>query len=365
LRRKNGEGSIFFREDKGLWCAKVDVGYKTRTIYSKDQQKLLEKKRDLEAAVTTGTYIEPSRTTVEQFMINWLEDVCVPSLSPHTIKRYRNIITLHINPFIGSTLIQKLTPMHLQNLYSQELKNGQSPRSVQQLHAVLHRALFQASKWEYVNRNVADLVQAPKPRKREFQVLNKQQVKKFLEAALNDWYYPLHVLAITTGMRQGELLGLKWDDIDLAAGILTVRRALKEVNGDLLIGDVKSSYSRRVINIPEFSIRTLEKHRSNQNELGLTQFNWVFTDTKGGLVRPQNMIRRSFKPILKKAGLPDIRFHDLRHTHSTLLLSQGVNPKLVQERLGHSSISITLDIYSHVLPNMQQQVAKKLDSIFS
>lgn len=368
-RRGNGEGSIYFREDKGLWCSSVTVGWdekgkqKRRILYAKTREELLSKKRELENSIDLGTYTEPSKMTVTEFLDSWFE-IYRTSLRSSTHVRNQGILRNHVIPAIGSIYLNKLTPLKLQHLYNSKLNEGQSPRSVRNMHFILHKAFEQAVRWGYLNRNIADLVELRKPQKKEIKVLSKEQVDNFLEAAKGNWYYPLYVLAFTTGLRQGELLGMKWNDIDLAQGTLAVQRTLKELNGKLLIGEPKSKSSRRTISLPQLAIQTLREHRRVQLERGFIGAEWVFTDTKGGLVRVQNMLKRSFKPLVKKAGSPDIRFHDCRHSHSTLLLMQGVNPKLVQERLGHSSIQITLDTYSHVLPNMQKQVARELDVIF-
>lgn len=233
------------------------------------------------------------------------------------------------------------------------------------MHYVLHKALKQAVRWGYITRNPADMVDLPKPHKEEMKVLTIEQVKVLLKAAREDWFYAMYVTALTTGLRQGELLGLQWNDIDLTRGTITVKRTLKELNGKLLIGEPKSKSARRTVTLPIRTITVLSEYQQVQIDRGLTSKGFVFTDRRGGPVRPQNMLKRSFKPLLMKTGLPNIRFHDLRHTHATILLQQEVNPKLVQERLGHSSISLTLDTYSHVLPNMQWGVASKLNEVFA
>jgi len=370
-RRNNNEGSIFYREDKGLWCAIVQVGFtadnqrKRKTIYSKDKNELLEKKRQLEAELVTGTYIDSTNISTGDFLNQWLDTVCKDSLRPSTYVRYAGIVSNHLIPDFGRIPLQKLNPIHIQSLYSKRLRTGLTPSSVCYIHAVLSKALSQALKWGLVNQKVTDRVEKPKTFKKEMKVLDQDQVKIFINTAKGDNYYPLYILALTTGLRQGELVGLQWDDIDLAAGIISVKRSLKELGGKLILGEPKSRSGFRSVTIPQIAIDALNLQKSWQEVKGFTTFKYVFTDTRGNLVRVQNIVKRSFKKIIKQAGLPDIRFHDLRHTHATLLLLQGVNPKIVQERLGHSSISLTLDTYSHVLPNMQKQVTKELDNIFN
>lgn len=370
-RRPNREGSIYYREDKKLWCASIQVGVdangkrKRKVIYAKSKDQLIEKKKILEASIVTGTYREPNKMAVEYFLDKWLNEICVSSLRPSTFNLYQGILRKHIYPAIGKTLLCQLTPVQLQTLYNSKIKAGLSASRVKHMHAILHKALSYALKWGYVSYNVSDLVEKPKQRKKEMTVLSKEQVDKFLSSAKEDRFYPLYVLALTTGLRQGELLGLRWDDIDFGQETVSVQRTVKEEKGKLVIGEPKTKSARRTVTLPKLAIKVLKEHRKRQLQKGFLSSGYVFTDSQGGLVRATNMVRRSFKPLIKEAGVPEIRFHDLRHTHATLLLQQGVNPKLVQERLGHSSIGLTLDTYSHVLPNMQKQVARELDIVFS
>ena len=205
-------------------------------------------------------------------------------------------------------------------------------------------------------------MERPRVPRKEFRVLDADEARRLLEAAKGDRLEALLVLALTTGMRQGELLGLQWEDVDLKNGTIYVRRTLLEVDGRLTTGETKSGRNRR-LDLPEIAVEALREHRKRMMAEGHPG-PWVFCDTKGGPIRKNNLIRRWFKPLLEKAGLPEIRFHDLRHTAATLLLTLGVHPKVVQERLGHSQISVTLDTYSHVLPSLQKQAASKLDAMF-
>jgi integrase len=195
------------------------------------------------------------------------------------------------------------------------------------------------------------------------QVLTPEQVKSLLEAATMDRFHALYVLAVATGLRQGELLGLRWEDVDFGGAMLRVRFALHELDGHLSLDEPKTAKSKRPVDLPEVAVTALREHRERMLSEGHPH-GLVFCDTDGGPVRRPNLIRRSFLPLLKTAGLPRIRFHDLRHTAATLLLLQGVHPKVVQERLGHSQISVTLDTYSHVLPSMGKEAAARLDAFF-
>jgi integrase len=211
-------------------------------------------------------------------------------------------------------------------------------------------------------RNPADAVTPPRVSRPEIHPLTPEQVERLLVAALGDRLHALYVLAVGTGLRQGELLGLQWDDVDLAGAVLHVRHQLHEVSGRLWLGDLKTARAKRRIDVPALAVEALREHRQRMLAEGHPH-GWVFCDTEGGPLRKSNLVRRSFHPLLRRAGLPHIRFHDLRHTHATLLLLQNVHPKIVQERLGHAQISLTLETYSHVVPGMGREAALKLDGV--
>ncbi|CAA9364014.1 MAG: Integrase, partial [uncultured Chloroflexia bacterium] len=225
----------------------------------------------------------------------------------------------------------------------------------------------QAVKWHMIPRNVAEVVKAPRPSPEEIRPLSRQQTKTMLEVAKEDRFEALYTLAVTTGLRQGELLGLKWEDVGLDEGVVRVRRTLTRHKARLLLGEPKTKRSRRTVRLTEGALEALKRHSAHQmvqkDRLGdhYEDQGLVFATQKGTLMNPTNLRKRSFEPLLKKASLPVIRFHDLRHTCATLLLSRNVNPKIVSEMLGHATIAITLDTYSHVLPNMQEGAARALE----
>jgi integrase len=267
--------------------------------------------------------------------------------------------------------LDRLTSLHVRNLYREELGSWLSPRMVQPVHTTLHKALEQAVADNLIPRNVTEAVKAPRPVVKEMQPLSPDQAKAFLEAARGEKLEALHVLALTTGMRQGELLGPKWDDIDLQTGTLHIQRTLSTAMGEgFSFNPPKTTRIRRSIKIPKLALRTLRRHRVVQLEERMKDGDlWkdhdlVFTTGFGTPISRADLITRSFKPLLLRAVLPDRRFHDLRHTCATLLLGKGVHVKLVQELLGHSTIAITLDTYSHVLPGMGDGVADTIDETF-
>lgn len=236
------------------------------------------------------------------------------------------------------------------------------------LHVTLHKALDQAVKWNMIPRNVTEAVKAPRPASEEMRTLTASQVQAMMKAACGDRLEALYVLAVHSGMRQGELLALKWADVNLRDGRLSVRRTITKSGGRLLLGEPKTAKSRRTVPLTAGSLSVLKAHRKRQLEemmqrTGLWQDNGlVFASEAGTLINPTNLRRRHFASLLKRAGLPaETRFHDLRHTCATLLLSKGVHPKFVQELLGHANIAITLDTYSHVIPGMGDATARAME----
>jgi len=240
-----------------------------------------------------------------------------------------------------------------------------SPRVRQLTHAVLRRALKQAIRLGLLMWNPCDAVQPPRVPHVEMVVLQPDQVTIFLEAAKTERLEALFVLAITTGMRLGELFGLQWHNVDLDRGVVQVRHTLIDVVGKLELAEPKTQKSRRSIPLPSVATEALRKHRNMMVAEGLGDLPWVFCTPSGNPLRRSHFNAYTFKPLLAYAGLPDIRFHDLRHTSATMLLSAGVHPKVVQERLGHAQISVTLDTYSHVLPGMQREAAAKFDEMLA
>jgi integrase len=286
-----------------------------------------------------------------------------------TYERYESIVRVHLIPAIGRNKLKTLTPAHVRGLYRAKLHAGLAPRSVLHIHRTLSKALKQATDDGLIPRNVASLVKPPRPQGEEIRPLDREQVRALFEAAnaAGDRLEALYVVAVTTGMRRGELQGLKWEDLDLEAGTLQVRRTLSEPKGGWIFEAPKSGKGRN-IRLTSTAISALRAHRKRQLEEKI-RTGELWSDH--GLVFPSSIgtprsggnLNRSFKALLRRAGLPAVRFHDLRHTCATLLLRQGVNPKYVQELLGHADISLTLNVYSHVLPDMGNAAASAMDAV--
>jgi integrase len=354
------------------WTAVVDLPPDPATGKRRQKRITGRTKREVETQVAeliqmarTG-YVDAGKITVRDFFARWLETTA-PTLRPVTQRRYRDLVRLHIVGVIGNLPLAKLTVGDVQRLYADRLQHL-SPSTVRYVHAVLHHALDDAVKWGLLVRNVADAVEPPKKARKEMQVWNAEQVAGVLRAATDDPLEPLWRLAIYTGMRRGELLALKWADLDLDNGALYVQRSLSRGQTSRLEeAEPKSRSGRRRITLSASVVESLRGHRVRQLEHRLASGEayedrgYVFANETGGHIHPNTLYRR-YKALVRRAGVPQIRLHDLRHTSATLLLAKGVHGKIVQERLGHANIAMTLDLYSHVTADMQRQAADALES---
>jgi len=318
----------------------------------------------------TGTFMKPGKTTLAEFLDRWIEDYR-PNLSPRGFDRYDGIVHNHLIPRLGRITLTQLKPEHIQTYYTEALNGGLSAATVQYHHSVLHVALQSALKRGLVNRNVADAVDLPKVRQKEMETWNEDEISFFLEAAKKTPHRALFYTSLYTGARRAELLALRWQDIDLVLGQMYITRNLHQLkDGSYIFTEPKSAKSKRMINLPPSLTIELTKHREKQEEererLG-TQLNdedLAFSHLDGRPLRP-NTITRAWKTLAIRCGLKPIRLHDARHSHASLLLKQAVHPKVVQERLGHSSINITLDRYSHVAPGLQEAAAARFDDLLN
>jgi integrase len=368
-RRANGEGTIYRRKD-GRWCAQVSLQGKRVTFYAKTQRECRDWIKSTLATIDRGGSYESMRITVEEYLERWLT-AAKTSIRIKTYRQYTQVVHQHIIPALGSIKLRDLRPEQIQSFYSVKIDEGASPSTVRVIHSVFHCALNKAVKWGLLGRNPASHVDKPKVNRKEMKTLTAEQVIRLLNFSQGSRYEALYHLAVTTGLRQGELLGLRWSDLDWGTGHLRVQRQLKRVPGQgLVLNEPKSASGRRLVVLGPATLDKLRDHKWRQwQERTSTGDRWqkndlIFPSTTGTPMGPRNMVRE-FKELLKTTGLPDIRFHDLRHTAATLMLQEGVHPKVVQERLGHSQISITMDTYSHVLPAMQEEAAMRLDELLS
>jgi len=323
---------------------------------------------ELKRQYLVDSYVKPSKITVAEYLTRWLKDYAKPNLTARSYERYESIVKTKLIPAMGNIALAALRPEHLQKHYAALLAAGLSPRTVHYSHIVCHKALATALKWQLVNRNAADAVDVPKAHPAEMQTWDSFEMGKFLEAAKDSPYYALFYAALFTGMRRSELLALRWQDIDFIYSQIYISRGMHMLaDNTMIFSQPKTAKSKRTVAMSPALFGVLHEYRQareKEHELLGTPLpdNALVFSFLGKPMRP-NTVSRAWHLLAVQAGVKPIRFHDGRHTHASLLLRQGVHPKVVQERLGHSTISVTLDTYSHVAPGMQEAAAKAFDDI--
>jgi integrase len=339
----------------------------------KDAEKRLA---ELLHQIDTGAFMKPGKTTFGDFLDRWLKDYAYANLAPRTAEGYETIIRQHLIPKLGNIPLTQLKPEHIQKYYAEMLSVGRSdgkgalnPLTVRHHHMTLHNALKCAVKWGLLTRNPADAIDAPHTTRTEMKVMTEEDLNKFLEVIRPTPYYALFYTALFTGMRRSELLALRWSDVDLLLCQISVTRAMHRLkNGDIIFRPPKTAKGRRIVSLSPSTALVLGEHRKSQEALRILQgtpftlTDLLFAREDGSPLRP-NAVTNAWLRLAKRTGLHDIRLHDARHTHASLMLRQGIHPKIVQERLGHSSIAITLDTYSHVTPGLQEAAAKRFDEV--
>lgn len=372
-RRGHNEGTICQRPD-GRWTAALNLGYdeagkrQRKYFYGKTRKEVADKLKAAQREHDAGLPVAVERQTVGQFLDRWLCDVAKPKVAPKTFASYSDIVRLHLKPTLGRHQLSKLTPQHVQALIQAKTDAGLSPRTVSYIRTVLRIALAQAVKWDMVARNVATLVDPPRAHRTEIRPLTPDQARAFLEAVTGDRLEGLYRVALAMGLRQGEALGLRWEDIDLDQRTLRIRVALQRIDGKLTLKEPKTEKSRRTLTMPTPLVRALTAHRDRQAfERAKAGDRWIetgliFTTPIGTPLEPSNVTKR-FQELLRRSGLPHQRFHDLRHCCASLLLAQNVPARVVMDILGHTQISTTLDLYSHVMPAAHQEAADLMGRI--
>ncbi|MDP9365219.1 MAG: site-specific integrase [Chloroflexota bacterium] len=372
-RRGHNEGSIYQRDSDGRWVGAISLpNGKRKSLYGKTRKEVQDKLRAAFRDAESGLDLTSRQQTVGQYMTRWLEDVAKPGVRPSTFKSYESYVRLHIVPALGRHHVAKLTPQDVQAFLNAKVAAGLAPRTVQQIRAILRRALRQAQKWGLVARNVATLVDPPRSVRTHVQPLSGEQARRLIDhaTAQNDRLWPLLCTAILTGLRQGELFGLRWEDVSLTEGTLRVRHAMQRVDGKPRLIEPKTKKSRRTLSLPAPVVAALQAQRRRQLEERLLagdrwrDWDLVFTSTIGTPLEPTNVLKR-LQALLEGAALPRQRFHDLRHCCASLLLAQGVSARVVMEMLGHSQIALTMDTYSHVMPAMLNDAATALEAAFA
>ena len=360
-------GQIVKRGDN-TWYIRIFLGrdangkrkYFNKTIHGtkKDAQKYLTAKtreKDL------GFFVEPALMPLNEFLDRWLSEIAQNKLRARTFENYESLLNCHVRKILGAKRLSDIQAYEVQKLYNDIKKAKYSPKTIRHVRNVLSSAFKQGVRWKMLMQNPCEFSELPRMEKVEMMYFTPKETAKFLDAAKDDKFFPAFLLAIETGMRPEEYLGLQWKDVDFENKVLSVRRALVvKKGGGFIFTEPKTKKSRRSIPISNTLIKALKAHRRIQLEermkLGANYqtFDLVFASEIGTPLLHGNLLRRHFKPIRDKANLPKIRLYDLRHTTATLLLSAGENPKVVSERLGHASIVLTLDTYSHVLPSVQK-----------
>jgi integrase len=361
-KRANGEGTLFRRSD-GIWIGRLTLSDgRPKQVSAKTQAVAKRKLEEARVAVAQGLPVTSDRETVGDFLQRWLVNSIKDNRRRKTYEGYEGNVRLHITPYLGRVPLSRLTPKEVQGLMITLRQKGLSPRSVQYVRATLRAGLQQALKWGLVARNAAALVDPPRVEHDEVEPLTPEEARRFLDAVSGDRLCALYSVAMALGLRQGEALGLRWEDIDLAEGQLRVRVQLQRADGKFDLVDVKTRRSKRPVDLPAPLVEQLRAHRTRQLQerllMGERWEDWglVFT-TSWGMPLHRSDVTRRFQRALSRLGLPRKRFHDLRHTCASLLLAQGVPLHEVSELLGHSGIQITKDVYGHLYCDRRREVA--------
>ncbi len=368
--RANSEGSVYQRSRDGRWITSVSLPDGSRKSWTFGTQKeALQKLKVHHKQVQEGIIpITEPRVRLDRFLADWLEGTVKQSVRPKIYDSYAQLVRLYIAPTIGRVALEELSAVHVRDLQNKQLASGLSPRTTQYTRAVLRRALNQAVKWSLVPRNVVPLVDPPKSTRHEREMLTIAQVHMLLHYAQGDRMAAVLVTAIALGLRKGELLALTWQDVDFAKGTVTVHSSLQLIEGKPRIMETKTKQSNRTITLPGIVSDALCTQRLRQEEARRLagarwkQTEYIFTTSVGTPFGPTNM-SRELDRVLQKAGLPHIRFHDLRHLAASLLLDSNMRLKDVSTLLGHASTSITQNVYEHLLDKSGRKVADEMDRI--
>jgi integrase len=371
-KRANGEGGVYKRKD-GRWEARymalVDGRSVRRVAYCRTREEAARRLREVLAARDRGVVAVDPQQPVSSYLRTWVEGAR-PTLRARSWERYEEHVRLYLVPHLGRYRLGQLSPAHVQQLYARLLDQGLSPATVRRVHAALRRALAQAVRWRLIGVNVASLVEPPQLVRREMAALSAEEVTRLLSVTRDERLEALFVVAVTAGLRRGELLALRWRDVDLEGAWLQVTGSLARTRGrGLAITQPKTARSRRRVELTMVAVDALRRHAAGQvyerEAMGALwrDADLVFCGQHGGFLQVSD-VYDAFRRILDRAGLPRVRFHDLRHTAATLMLSRHVHPKVASEMLGHSTVAITLDLYSHVSGTMQREAVGVLDALF-
>ncbi len=367
--RKKGEHSWQITLDTGTGPDGERRRY-FETVHSTRKSDAQKRLNELLVNLEKGIYTPPGRLTLGEYLRRWLKDYVQPNLSPRTAEGYEHICNHYFLPSLGNIKLGGLRPEHLQHYQSEKLSGGLSAQTVRHHYMVLHRALQTAVEWGLLARNPADAVKPPHAQAVEMQTWDEDDIGSFLEAARPTPYFALFHTAFFTGMRRSELLALRWCDLDLLLCQAYVTRSLHVLKGGrVVVRQPKTAKGKRMIALSPLAVSVLREHQEKQRldramlRISLKDADLVFSDFEGKPLLP-NTVTHAWIKLVRRTGLKPIRLHDARHSHASILLRQGVHPKIVQERLGHASIQVTLDTYSHVAPGLQEAAAARFDQAF-
>mgnify|MGYP000918881734 CR=1 FL=1 len=368
-KRGNGEGSI--GQYKGRWIARITLADgRRKAIYGATRAEVAAKLASAIRDRDGGLPAPNERMTLGKFLLQWLDKSVSRRNRPSTIRSYTSHVHVHLLPALGKKSLARLTPDDVEAFMKEKQEAGMTAATVVRIRSTLRRALAVAQKQGLVIRNVAALADPPSLKTKHFEALTVEQARAFLKAVRGHRMEGVFVLAITTGLRQGELLGLQWDDIDFASKRLSVRRAVQRVDGVLMMVEPKTSRSRRTLTLPPLAMNQLQSERERQHHIARTEgptwnpLGLVFATNRGTPLDGGN-VTHTFQRVLLEAGLPRIRFHDLRHTCASLLLAQGANMRVIMEQLGHSQIGLTMNTYSHVMNEALQDAADRMEHVLT
>lgn len=367
-RRGNNEGSIYLRKD-GLWVGAVSLPTgRRKVVYGRTRDDVRRRLTGALHSRESGTLTDSRGQTLGQFLDLWLSEIVRPSVRAWTYRGYEVHVRLHIKPVLGHVTLERIEPAHVQALLNRKLQEGLSSKSVRYIRGTLRAALQQAVRWGYLARNAAALVDGPRIERYEIKPFDATEARRLLDGLEGDRLQALYSVALTMGLRQGEALGLRWQDVDLPLGVLHVRKQLQRIDGKFELVDLKTSRSRRTLVMPATIAIQLKDHQARQtqevegHDHRPSPLDLVFTRPDGGPL-DGTVVTHQFHRLLDRVGLPQRRFHDLRHSCATLLLAQGVSPRVVMEILGHSQIALTMNTYTHVLPELKHDAAERMDRV--
>ena len=358
-----------------MWCTAVDLGYvngkrKRKYIYGKTRKEVAEKLKGVLRDQQQGLPIATERQTLAQFLDRWLDERVRTKNRPMTHESYSRTVRLHIAPELGRIPLAKLTPQDVQSFLLRKEAEGLSPRSVQYIRSILRAALAQALKWSLVSRNAASLTDSPAVERFITTPLSPAQAQQLWDAAAEDRLGALYRVTLSLGLRRAEVLGLSWNTIDFDGRTLHVSQSLQTVGGKTRLSGLKTASSKRTLPLSPSLLAVLKAHHDHQDEERLLagsrwqEHGLVFTTRNGTPIIPRNLVR-SFKAFLQHANLPNIRFHDLRHSCASLLAAQGVPARVAMEVLGHSNIQTTQNIYTHVFDDAKRQASDVMEQILA